>query len=175
MPKISGRRTAVFRGLVGSAFLALVACVPTSSDYLYKSNADVARADSDDYTCELEAAKAVPASMRVGTTPTYTTPSHTNCYRVGNSVQCTTTGGQTYGGDTYSYDANNNLRKEYYARCMAAKGWSAVSLPNCNMDKVPVVLKTQLVGKLRAPAEGACYVPITKRAGNIVYASELLK
>lgn len=113
--------------------------------------------------------------MKVVTTPTYTTPTQTSCYNNGYSVQCNTTGGQTYGGDTYSFDANKKLRSEFYAQCMIDKGWSVVNVPNCDPKKVPEALKSKLMGRLRVPNESSCYLPLTERAGNIVYASELLK
>ena len=160
---------------IASAVGFLTACVPTTSNYLYKSKADVTRADRDDFECELAASRAVPEAMRVGTTPTYTTPIQTNCYNIGYTVQCNTTGGQVYGGQTYSYDANSKLRAEHYARCMVSRGWGVVELPNCDPEKVPTSLRAKLGGKLRPPAEGACYYGITERAGNVVYAAELSK
>ena len=153
----------------------MTACVPTTSNYLYKSSADVSRADRDSFQCELAATRAVPEALRIGTTPTYTTPVQTNCYNAGYSVQCYTTGGQVYGGDTYTYDANSKLRSEHYAKCMVSRGWSAVELPDCNPEQVPSSLRAKLGGKLRSPTEGACYFGITERAGNVVYASELIK
>ena len=162
-------------GITLGVVFALGACVPATSHYLYNSRADVARAHQDDFECELAASRSVPQAIRVGTTPTYTTPTSTTCYNTGYTVQCNTTGGQTYGGNTYSYDANTKLRNEYYAQCMIAKGWSVTEVPNCDPKKVPEELRTKLMGKLRVPNEGACYVKLTERVGNIVYASELIK
>lgn len=151
------------------------ACLPTSQAYLYKTNGTVASADNDYFECELEAARGVPQDTRVGTTPVYRTPVQTNCYNVGYSVQCNSTGGQVYGGDVYTYDANSELRATYFARCLAARGYNVVDLPKCDIKKVPADLLTKLQGKQRPPREDACYVPVTTRAGNIVYESELLK
>ena len=154
--------------------ISLTACVPTTSYYLYNSRADVSDAHNADFQCELAAARAVPTATRIATTPRYTTPVSTSCYDTGYSVQCRTTGGQTYGGNTYSYDANRGLRNEFYAQCMLDRGWRVYELPDCDPEKVPAELKEQLRGKLRKPAEGACYLRFTERAGNIVYAQELL-
>ncbi|SFJ43444.1 hypothetical protein SAMN04487991_2158 [Celeribacter neptunius] len=162
-------------GLLTGALLVLGACVPTTSYYLYNSRADVSRAHNDDFECDLAAERSVPQALRVATTPMYTTPQYTNCYKVGYTVQCNTTGGQTYGGDTYTYDANKNLRNEYYARCMVGRGWQVFEVPDCDPKKVPMDLREKLMGKLRQPAEGSCYIQLTERAGNIVYPSELLE
>lgn len=165
-----------YKAIIVAGICATVsACVPTTSYYLYNKKANVSRAHKDDYNCELAAARAVPQALRIATTPTYSTPVTTNCYNTGYSVQCNTSGGQVYGGDTYSYDANRQLRNEFYASCMANKGWTVYELENCDPEKVPATLREKLNGRLRPPKEGACYLPLTPRAGNIVYPSELLK
>lgn len=166
----------LFRGCFRAPVLLLLsACVPATSSYLYKNGGTVSRADADYFDCELSAARYVPVDTRVDTTPVYTTPVQTNCYNIGYSVQCSTTGGDVYGGRTYSYDANAELRSGFWARCMAARGYQVTKLPNCDTSKVqPEVLK-MLGGKLRAPSPNACYVQVTDKAGNIVYAPEMKK
>ncbi len=69
--------------------------------------------------------------MQVGVTPTYVTPIQTNCYNYGYSVSCTTTGGDVYGGQTYSYDANAKLRDRVVGQCMEDLGYQAISLEQC--------------------------------------------
>lgn len=160
-------------GLGFIAPLALVACEAPTDHYLYRQGASVSQADSDYFECKLSAARAVPTDARVGTTPTYTTPVQTNCYTVGYSVQCNTTGGQTYGGQTYTYDANKKLRNSYLARCLASRGYSATELPVCDTKKLSQTTLAKLHGKLRQPSKDACYVQVTENAGNVVYASEL--
>lgn len=163
-----------FRYLVAAGlFTTLSGCVFTSSDYFYNSAADVSQAHRADYQCELAAVNAVPPSIRVTTTPIYTTPGTLQCYGAGYSPPCYTTGGLIYGGHTQTYDANESLRNEYYGNCMAQKGWSVLRLPNCDPSLVPADLKAKLMGKLRQPKEGACFLRLTERAGNIVYPSEL--
>lgn len=155
--------------------LLLCACLPTTESYLYKDGGTVSRTDTDYFECELAAARGVPQDTRVGTTPVYSTPVQTNCYNIGYSVQCNTTGGQVYGGDTYTYDANSELRASYFARCLVARGYNVIDLPKCDSSKVPEELLRKLSGKQRPPREDACYLPVTSRAGNVVYASELSK
>ncbi len=158
-----------------SALISMAACVPTNEVYLYKPGASVARADSDLFDCRINAARMVPTDTQIATTPRYTTPVQTQCYNIGYSVQCHSTGGQTYGGNTYSYDANQDLRARYLAQCLASKGYSATEIPACDAKKVPAGTLEMLRGKQRAPSENACYVPITEGVGNVVYASELVK
>ncbi len=159
--------------IVALGVLFLLGCDATQNDlYLYREGATVARADRDFFDCRLAAARAVPTNTQIGTTPTYTTPIQTNCYNVGYTTQCTTTGGQVYGGRAYSYDANSNIRTEFLARCLASKGYSAVELPRCDTSKIPQSILQRLAGKQRPPREGACYVPISENAGNVLYASE---
>lgn len=161
------------RSVVFVCAVALPGCETSTDLYLYKSGATVAQADNDFFECELAGAQSVPQDNRVGTTPVFTTPTQTNCYSVGNSVQCSTTGGQTVGGNTYTYDANLELRTRFLARCLSARGYTAVSLPVCSPSDVPEAVLPELGGELRAPAEGACFVSVTNRVGNIAYSSEL--
>lgn len=153
--------------------IVLSGCEVPPSEYIFKPNATVAQKDKDDFNCDLRAAQAVPSNMQVGITPTYTTPLTTSCYGGSNSVNCTTTGGQVYGGDVYSYDANSSLRSEYWAQCMIDKGYSGVDLPTCSPKQMPENAAQLLTGKLRVPKEGACQVQITERSTNILYAEEL--
>ncbi|MGP3726394.1 hypothetical protein SAMN05421763_1145 [[Luteovulum] sphaeroides subsp. megalophilum] len=162
------------RHLLAVSALCLVgACEATTDVYLFRNNGSVSQTDTDYFECEVAAARGVPQETRIGTTPSYTTPTQTSCYNTGYSVQCQTTGGQTYGGQTYTYDANSELRATYFARCLASRGYSVVELPKCDRAKVPAEVLQKLAGKQRPPREDACYVAITERAGNVVYASEL--
>ncbi len=163
------------RNLLGVSTILLIGACQATEQYLYKDGNSVARADNDYFECEVAAARGIPQDTRIGTTPIYTTPVQTNCYNIGYSVQCHSTGGQVYGGDTYTYDANSKLRASYFARCLAARGYGVVELPKCDRSKVPSELLQKLSSKQRPPREDACYVPITERAGNVVYASELSK
>ena len=158
--------------LVGSG-LMLMACEPATERYIYRADTTVSRADRDFFECEVAAARAVPQQTQIATTPRYTTPVQTSCYNIGYSVQCSSTGGQTFGGQTYSYDANANLRSRYLARCLIDKGYTSADLPKCETSRIPSDLLGQLGGRQRQPTEGACYVPVTARIGNVVYASEL--
>lgn len=153
-------------------FFALVACAPATGVYVYKNGGTVARTDKDYFDCELAASRNVPTDTRIATTPTYTTPTQTNCYDAGYAIQCTTTGGQVQGGQTYSYDANSELRRGYVARCLASKGYSAVRLPICDTSKIPQSVLQRLSGSQRPPQDGACIVPITQNAGNVLYQNE---
>ena len=141
---------------------------------MFKPGVSVARASSDLFDCELAAAQEVPQSIQVETTPTYTTPVETTCTTIGNTVTCESTGGDVYGGETYSYDANADLRARYLARCLAGRGYGVASLPPCELSRVPADLLARLSGPQRAPREDACFVSISDGAGNVVYASELL-
>lgn len=159
----------------GPIIVLLSACVPTTGYYLYKDGGTVSRADTDYFDCELASARSVPTDTQIGTTPVYTTPVQTNCYNTGYSVQCNSTGGDVYGGETYSYDANADLRADFWARCMVSKGYQVTELPNCDTSKVQPAVLEKLGGKLRRPQPGSCYVQVTKNTGNIVYPTEVLK
>lgn len=152
-------------------FLVLSGCEAATGFYIYREGGTVSQARSDFFDCELAAARAVPQDMRVETTPVYSTPAQTTCYNYGYSVQCTTTGGQVYGGDVYSYDANAGLRGEFVGRCMVNKGYRGYELPVCETSSISQSARQALSGRLNPPREGACYVPITEDIGNVAYLS----
>jgi hypothetical protein len=162
--------------LLIASTLTLSACVQTPQNYLYRSNTTISQKDSDMFDCELDASRAVPVNTQIDTTPVYRTPVNTSCTSgyYGN-VQCTSSGGDVYGGNTYSYDANTGLRDEYASRCMASKGYSVAQLPPCADNVVPAGAAQGLAGALRAPKDGACTVAITNRSSNVLYPEEFEK
>lgn len=85
--------------------------------------------------CETQALARVPRAIATGVTPSYTTPSNVQCYGYGYSVSCHDYGGQTYGGDVYSYDANQELRDRVTLQCLQQKGYQVVSLPQCDAEQ----------------------------------------
>lgn len=124
------------------ALAALAGCEPTTEQlvkqgkpiekvYPSKAGVTVGQMQNDFTDCEIEAAQRVPQQMTIGTTPTYTTPLSTQCVNNGYSVSCNTTGGQTYGGQTYSYDANAGLRGKAEAQCLIRSGYSLATIPKC--------------------------------------------
>lgn len=151
---------------LGSAML-LFACVkPEETAFAFRPNTTNQQKADHWLDCRIEAARAVPVSTQIGTTPTYTTPvtvspSYTNCTGYGASAICTTTGGyisggQLYGGQTYSYDANAELRESYQYQCMRKKGYSLVSLPVCSADQVPEGLTASMKDRIVDPSGSSC-------------------
>lgn len=121
--------------VVFSLLLVLAGCAPSQFTGYWRSGVTVAQQQNDLTNCQVRAANQVPVSTQVRTTPTYTTPENTSCYNIGYSVNCTTTGGQVYGGDTYSYDVNADLRQRVVGQCMARRGYQAVTLPICGDEE----------------------------------------
>ena len=70
-----------------------------------------ARLQNDMTDCQMEAAQWVPQHILTSTTPIRSSPAETQCVTKGNTVTCTTTGGEIYGRETHSYDANEGLRQ----------------------------------------------------------------
>jgi len=127
-------------GLMMVALVVVAACEPTTQQLVKqgkplelihpaKPGVTAGRMQSEFTDCEIEAAQRVPQQMAIGTTPTYTTPVQTQCVNYGYSVSCQTTGGQTYGGNTYSYDANDGLRSKAEAQCLYRRGYRFTTVP----------------------------------------------
>ena len=101
------------------------------SAFPYKAGIGWAQIDWDKTDCEIEAAQRVPQHIVFQTSPTYTTPTQTNCHQIGTRTFCNTTGGQIYGGQTTSSDTNAGLRIRAYDQCMERKGYRFVNIPPC--------------------------------------------
>lgn len=159
------------RAPVGVAIVLLVSgCQMTTADlvsqgkpiekiYPVKSGVTIDRYNDDILNCEVEAANRVPQNMSVGTTPVYRTPVRTHCYSTGyGGVNCTQTGGQTYGGHAYSYDANAGLRVRAQQQCLERLGYRVATIPKC-----PPNAKVRPVStKLPPLSAGTCYVAYDK-------------
>jgi hypothetical protein len=64
-----------------------------------------------------------PAPRQVMLLAGYTTPIQTNCYTVGYSVQCTTTGGQYIPPTYINVDDNETPRGNAVTSCLYTAGW----------------------------------------------------
>ncbi len=128
---------------------------PIEKYYPVKKGVTANSYDNDWLNCEIEAAQRVPQNMTIGTTPVYSTPVQTQCYSTGyGGVSCTQTGGQTYGGHTYSYDANSELRGEAQRQCLTRSGYRSVMIPKCS----PNAKVRPVSDKIPPLSAGTCYV-----------------
>lgn len=115
---------------------SLVAGCEVPPETLYwQTGMTPAQQQRDQTNCRVNAANSVPVNTQIGTTPTYSTPVQTNCYNTGYSVSCQSTGGQVYGGNAYSYDANSRLRANVVQQCMADRGYQLISFPVCTDEE----------------------------------------
>ena len=124
------------RRLVLLATCLAAGCVDTSPvPVVYRPGSTGEQRSSALTACETEAIGKVPRAIASGVTPTYRTPSNVQCYGSGNYVSCQEYGGQTYGGTSYNYDANQDLRDRVTAQCLMQKGYQVISLPVCNAEQ----------------------------------------
>ena len=92
------------RRLLTASLLLLAGCVATSEPYnvAWMEGASKPKRAADITECEVQALRDVPQALTVNTTPVFQTPSNVQCIRYGNLVNCQNTGGQVYGGQTYT-------------------------------------------------------------------------
>jgi hypothetical protein len=110
-------------------FLTLAACNVTE---YYAEGRSVADRDRDIALCEAEAVSAYPPSIVTLYTPRVFHPGQTTCDAAGT---CVTSAGYWEGGDPYSEDVNEDLRRRAIAGCMGGRGYARVSLPVCSSDQ----------------------------------------
>lgn len=146
----------------------LGACAPTVQSLWWKEGAGTSRADilTD---CEVEALSRVPRDTAIATTPVTVTPRivvppKTVCETVDGKEVCTTTpgyshGGQVIGGQTYTYDRNDDLRERVLAQCMAREGFTRVQFPTCTTEDRRLGVTLASSGRL-PPAERVLCVSV---------------
>ncbi|WP_135568163.1 hypothetical protein [Solemya elarraichensis gill symbiont] len=133
------------------AFLLLSGCVSTPVPMHHKTGVKPQKQTSDLTACQVNAVNAVPASMQVRRTPIFTTRTKTNCYTMGDNIQCDTTGGQISGGDVHTYDANADLRERVTDECMTKKGYIKYQLRRCTPSEVK-----------NSPTSNTTFPPVTE-------------
>jgi len=105
----------------------LLLAVPLSScaEYVWvKPGATQAELEIANGRCLASSYSSIPAApetVMLGTG--YTTPTNTNCARLGNSLNCTTTGGQYQPPASFTIDGNSGVREQVFMGCMAGHGW----------------------------------------------------
>ncbi|MFM2477317.1 hypothetical protein [Celerinatantimonas sp. MCCC 1A17872] len=120
--------------------------------------------------CKIEAVQRVPQHIVSSTMPTYTTPVQTRCNTIGTQVFCNTTGGQTYGGQTYTSDTNAGLRKQAFVECLVDHGYRFVTIPACPLGTTQYNLDSS--NGLQPLSSNTCYIAFRKggyRVGTLVY------
>lgn len=122
--------------IVAITMLIASGCVMTGPvQVVYKPGSTGEERTSAFTDCEIQALGKVPRAIATGVTPAYTTPSNVQCYGSGAYISCQQYGGQTYGGDIYSYDANQELRDRVTLQCLQQKGYQVISLPTCDSEQ----------------------------------------
>lgn len=109
-----------------SSFLAIPLVLTACAQFQWlKPGATQQDFNRDSYECTTEAARTFPAmAVSYQITNGSTQPAYTNCSGVGNSVNCTTTGGGYKPGQSVVVDANKNNRDNAAYQCMLARGWT---------------------------------------------------
>ncbi len=102
------------------AFFMLASC----TQYWAKPGGTQAEFDATKAACNGRAYSRFPPMLQqVQLTAGYTTPLQTNCMPTGNSVSCTTTGGQYVPPAYMSVDQNLVGRDSAFRSCLYQAGW----------------------------------------------------
>lgn len=115
---------------VGSAFL--IGCNLNTIKIAYKENSTLAQINQVVLDCQVEATQKVPVNNMLVTRPSYQEP--VSCTNHFGRVDCS--GGNSYGGGTFSLDANSNLRSRYVEQCLYNKGYVLTDFPVCDQNEI---------------------------------------
>lgn len=109
------------------AFCALMSCAPV--EMYYQPGVSVAKLVDDELTCDVSALRDAPVTkVRQQAAPVFIPPRR-YCDSNGH---CWTEGGYWEPGMVYTVDVNRNLRARLAQNCMAKRGYTQVSLPQCD-------------------------------------------
>lgn len=148
-------------GIVSVGLLAGCGGQKYNDVYAYKIEPTTKEQKAKDLLhCSVKAAQTVPTNTKVETTPRYTTPVSCSSYTsYGGYIDTDCTGGQTYGGQTYSYDANATLRDKVYSQCMIDRGYltTTTPIPLCEPEQIPTGYITAMT-IVHEPKAGACAI-----------------
>ena len=111
--------------LILTALLALSAC---RFDTYYAEGASIAARDRDQAQCQAEARRDLPVQLITRVTPRQFHPGIRQCDAAGT---CTVSAPYWTGGQPYSVDLNEEARAGAETACMAARGYTLISLPAC--------------------------------------------
>jgi hypothetical protein len=122
------------------AFIAVILLAGCSTEnwVMQKNGRTVSESEIniDSLRCEREAAATypyIPASVSIPSG--YSSGSTTNCFPVGNTIRCDTSGGITPAPQVLSYDGNSSKRKEFQEKCLVALGYQRVPVRSTDARK----------------------------------------
>lgn len=133
-------------------FAPLAAC--SSLSIYYREGASVSRMQSDTIDCQVAALKDAPVANQVRQSPPIFFPGRTVCNSAG---QCYQTPGYWEPGRIYTVDANEGLRNQVEAQCMARRGYRPVTLEPCKQN-VKSQVPQQRTDKLPPLSSASCFV-----------------
>lgn len=137
----------------------MAGCMPTEPyNFAWREGATAGQASSAQTDCQIEAANRVPQSIQTYTTPVYRTPSNVQCNAIGTYVSCQEYGGQVYGGNLQTYDANAELRLAATQQCLAKKGFGIATIPACTPEQTKKGVVSFQSGRLPASSSLLCAV-----------------
>jgi hypothetical protein len=142
--------------LISIAIMSVVVSGCAGGVYSYKPNITVAQQDKDIFDCRVAAAQEVPTNTQI----------------IPGIGSYNAYAGVYVPGTPYSYDSNSGLRAQFYSRCMTSKGYTDYEIPSCQTTALPEGSSGILTGMLRPPVDGACKIPVTENASNLIYPGE---
>ena len=143
-------RHAAFLTLLAAA---LAACAPLQT--YYRPGASVADLNRETLACEVQALRDVPRSLVVERERPEFVPPRRSCDAKG---ACRVTrAGYWVPGRVIRYDPNDGLRRRVERQCMADKGYTPVSIPQCP-DAVARAAPPGATTRLPVLRDGACVI-----------------
>lgn len=84
--------------------------------------------------CEFEAINVVPRAMATQVSGGYYSPGSIQCSTIGMMTSCNRVGAINIPATATTYDANQDLRTRYIARCLERSGFNVYERPVCRTE-----------------------------------------
>lgn len=118
--------------LLTAAGIVLAGCVSSGAlNVIYKEGSSRTQRTTAVDDCRIEALGKVPQRLTTDYSPEYSKPGSMQCSTIGTTTKCNRVGAVSIPGKVSAYDANQKMRDRVINRCLIAKGFGIIQVPQC--------------------------------------------
>ncbi|MET4634898.1 hypothetical protein [Kaistia defluvii] len=122
--------------LLTAAGIVLAGCVSSNAlNVIYKEGSSRSQRVSAVDACRIEGLRKIPQALTTEYSPEYSKPGAEQCRTTGTTTKCRRVGTVSVPGKVPPYDKNQKMRERFMTRCLTAKGFGFIEVPQCVMAK----------------------------------------
>jgi len=98
---------------------------------IYKEGSSRSQRVSAVDACRIEGLRKIPQVLTTEYSPEYSKPGSEQCKTTGTKTRCKRVGAVSVLGAVSAYDKNQKMRDRFMTRCLIAKGFGFIRVPQC--------------------------------------------